>query len=296
MGAMAATIPAMAARGTPSRHEALVSAPMAMKTGAIMQYWCTHQAGAAQVTVDFAAGKGVAPAMAQAVADQDIEAGGKDQPGRAPLLPQRQIVVQRDPHGQRMQAQQQAEPGQVGADALILQADHATGKMGRDGRSKRREQPSAQPAQHRASGQIPLQLGPQHITPQSALRCKHLIHGHEFLPWRAVAGAGHLGLVDLSPVAEGHEIQPARMGQSLETLASGLGAVGGEILGDSVDDGKAVGAVGADRARGATPRPAHAIEAGQDAPFLIGKAPGGGVIGHALDRGGAIADGRDHQI
>ena len=97
-------------------------------------------------------------------------------------------------------------------------------------------------------------LPPQHLQP--------VFVAHEFFAWAPGAGAGDFGLLDPSPVVVIGRHDPAAFEQPLQSrraLALAF-AARRDCRSDLVGDFVAVGAVGADRPRRATPRPADGIE------------------------------------
>ena len=52
----------------------------------------------------------------------------------------------------------------------------------------------------------------------------HVLDCHELLTWRTVAGAGDFGGIDLLPIAEGHNIDPATLEQRVKRRAAGVAA------------------------------------------------------------------------
>src|SRR5690606_13027195 len=79
-------------------------------------------------------------------------------------------------------------------------------------------------------------------------------------------------------------------------LASRAERAGAQVFGDLLDHAEAVGTVGADRAGRSEPGPADAVDAREDATFIVGEASGALVEGHARDRGTTITDATDHEI
>ena len=106
----------------------------------------------------------------------------------------------------------------------------------------------------------------------------------------AVAGTRDLGLVDILPVAESDDVHAPALKQRVQRRAAKLATAVGDILGDQVDNRKAIGPVRPDCAARATARPADAVKPRQYAPFIIGEASSAMFIGDAFNRRGLIAD------
>ena len=71
---------------------------------------------------------------------------------------------------------------------------------------------------------------------QSA-RSNHAFDVDEFLPRRSVARGGDLRFLDLLPVAEGDDIEPALCRQIVKTLAPPSAVSRPDIFIDDIDDG-----------------------------------------------------------
>ena len=80
---------------------------------------------------------------------------------------------------------------------------------------------------------------------QSA-RSDHAFDVDEFLSWRPVARGGDLRFLDLLPVAEGDDIEPALCRQIVKTLAPPSAVSRPDVFIDDIDDGIAIGPVRAD--------------------------------------------------
>src|SRR5688572_26073066 len=127
-------------------------------------------------------------------------------------------------------------------------------------------------------------------------RAEHFGDRDELLARAPLARPRRLRRLDPLPVAEGDDVDAARLEQSVEPGPALLSAaagrvVGGDLLGDLI----AVGAVGADRARRPPPRPADAIEPVADHAVAVGEPAAVRFIGHALDRRRLVADAAHHQ-
>ncbi len=161
------------------------------------------------------------------------------------------------------------------------------GGIGRPGEPYRPVEPWEEPSSgHRRPGPAG----------SSATRGDHFGDVDELLPRGALARGGDLGFLDLAPVAEGDDVEPAPRRQFVESRAAALARSAADVAVDQIDHAVAVGSVGADRPARSALGPADAIEAGEDAPVLVGEAARARVEGHAVDRRGAVADAADHQI
>src|SRR5438270_5365675 len=105
----------------------------------------------------------------------------------------------------------------------------------------------------------------------AADRLQPILMPNELFARGAGAGANGLGLLDLAPVVIVGRHDPSLLKQPLQTLDAGpVGGApdrhgGGDLVGDLI----AVGAVGADGATRAAPRPADGVEAFGDAALLV---------------------------
>src|SRR5690606_26518355 len=112
----------------------------------------------------------------------------------------------------------------------------------------------------------------------------HRLDIDELLARGAFSRRPLLGFLDLLPVAEGDDVESALFGQRVEAfpplLARRAQRPVCDILLDLLDHRVAVGPVGADRAGRPATRPADAVDAGQYAPLVVGKAAGTLVEGY----------------
>ena len=107
-------------------------------------------------------------------------------------------------------------------------------------------------------------------------RIKHIADPDQLLTRGRCARRSHFRCIDVLPVAKGYDVQIFGSDQFVETCAPALAAtcrpLPVAIGNDALRDRRAIGLVRADRPRRPSPRPADAIETGQDQPVAVGKA------------------------
>src|SRR4051812_4818970 len=131
----------------------------------------------------------------------------------------------------------------------------------------------------------------------SAERIHPKLHPDELLARGARPGIGDLGFLDLAPVVIVRRHDTTAFEQALQTPRSRavIAAARGHFRRNQVGDLITVGAVGADRAGRAAPRPADRVEAVAYLPVFVEEFGSALIIGDALERRRRIADCGDDQ-